>query len=151
MYNNMAFKQLNSSNKSIKNWYDLSKFGMIQNREVLWRYFAHNMHTCKFKTLVSSSLPLCFQKQEVRRKISMQGVHHTLKLLKRLDIDPAYHTVNFIHNPLIMKTCLFKYTENFTTKKKKKKKSDKKFWYISYFYSKHRLWVLVRTASARRF
>ena len=29
--------------------------------------------------------------------------------------------------------------------------SDKKFWYFSYFYSKHRLWVLVRTASMRRF
>ena len=32
-------------------------------------------------------------------------------------------------------------------RKKKKKKSDKKIWYFSYFYSKHRLWVLVRTAS----
>ena len=29
--------------------------------------------------------------------------------------------------------------------------SDKKFKYFSYFCSKHRLWVLVRTASARRF
>ena len=27
----------------------------------------------------------------------------------------------------------------------------KKFWYFSYFCSKHRLWVLVRTASMRRF
>ena len=31
------------------------------------------------------------------------------------------------------------------------KSSDKKFWYFSYFCSKHRLWVLVRTASPRRF
>ena len=31
------------------------------------------------------------------------------------------------------------------------KKSDKKFWYFSYFCSKHRLWVLVRTASRMRF
>ena len=29
--------------------------------------------------------------------------------------------------------------------------SDKKFWYFSYFCSKHRLSVLVRTASSRRF
>ena len=29
--------------------------------------------------------------------------------------------------------------------------SDKILWYFSYFWSKHRLWVLVRTASARRF
>ena len=37
-------------------------------------------------------------------------------------------------------------TENFQTKKKKKKKK----WYFSYFCSKHRLWVLNRTASSRR-
>ena len=29
--------------------------------------------------------------------------------------------------------------------------SYKIFWYFSYFYSKHRLWVFVRTASTRRF
>ena len=50
----------------------------------------------------------------------------------------------------ITKTCLFKYTENFTTKNKWKF-SDKKFWYFSHFCSKHRLGVLFRTASARRF
>ena len=49
----------------------------------------------------------------------------------------------------ITKTCLFKYTENFSTQKWKF--SDKKFWYFSYFCSKHRLWVLVRTASTMRF
>ena len=49
----------------------------------------------------------------------------------------------------ITKTRLFKYTENFTTKKWNF--SDTKFKYFSYFCSKHRLWVLVRTASSRRF
>ena len=39
--------------------------------------------------------------------------------------------------PIITKTCLFKYSENFTTKKF----SDKKLWYFSYFCSKHRLWI----------
>ena len=34
---------------------------------------------------------------------------------------------------------------------KKWKFSDKKFWYFSCFCLKHRLWVLVRTASTRRF
>ena len=34
---------------------------------------------------------------------------------------------------------------------KLKKFSDEKLWYFSYFCSKHRLWVLVRTASSRRF
>ena len=46
----------------------------------------------------------------------------------------------------ITKTRLFKYTENFTTKKWRF--SDKKFWYFSYFCSKHTLWLLVRTASS---
>ena len=49
----------------------------------------------------------------------------------------------------ITKTRLFKYTENFTIKTGKF--SEKKFWHFSYFCSKHRLWVLVRTASPRRF
>ena len=38
----------------------------------------------------------------------------------------------------IMKTRLFKYTENFPTKKWKF--LGKKFWYVSYFCSKHKLW-----------
>ena len=49
----------------------------------------------------------------------------------------------------ITKTRLFKYIENFNSKNWKF--SDKKRWCFSYFCSKHRLWVLVRTASARRF
>ena len=49
----------------------------------------------------------------------------------------------------ITKTRLFKCIENFTSKNWKF--SDKKLWYFSYFCSKHTLWVLVRTASARRF
>ena len=49
----------------------------------------------------------------------------------------------------ITKTCPFKYTENFITKKWKV--SDKKFWYFSYFCSKCRLWVLVRTVLMRQF
>ena len=49
----------------------------------------------------------------------------------------------------ITKTRLFKYIENLTSKNWKF--SDKKLWYFSYCGSKYRLWVLVRTASARRF
>ena len=55
----------------------------------------------------------------------------------------------FTINVYIMKICLFKYTENFTTKNWKF--SDKKFWYFTYFCSKHRMWVFVRTGSSRRF
>ena len=43
-----------------------------------------------------------------------------------------------------MKTRLFKHIENFTTKRKF---SDKDSDIFSYFCSKHRLWVLVRTTS----
>ena len=50
---------------------------------------------------------------------------------------------------LITKTHLFKYIENFTTKKGNF--SDKEFSYFSYFCSIYRLWVLIRSASARRF
>ena len=65
--------------------------------------------------------------------------------------DTETTTIRHQRQPLtaITKTCLFKYIENFITKKWNF--SDKKFWYFSYFCSKHRLWVLVRTASARRF
>ena len=52
-------------------------------------------------------------------------------------------------NGHITKTRLFKYIENFISKNWKF--SDKKLWYFSYFCSKHRLWVLVRTTSPRRF
>ena len=48
----------------------------------------------------------------------------------------------------ITKTCLFKYTENFTIKKWKF--SDKNSDIFSYFCWKHNLWVLVRTASTKR-
>ena len=62
--------------------------------------------------------------------------------------------IDLLH--IITKTRPFKYIENFTSRNWKI--SDKKNWYFSYFCSKHRLWVLdrtasplVRTASARRF
>ena len=57
---------------------------------------------------------------------------------------------------IITKTCLFRYSENFTTKNwkfsdKNWKFSDKNSDIFSYFCSKHRLRVLVRTALERRF
>ena len=52
--------------------------------------------------------------------------------------------VSFMH---ITKTRLFKCTENFTTRKRNF--SEKKTDSFSYFRSKHRLWVFVRTASAQ--
>ena len=51
----------------------------------------------------------------------------------------------------ITTTRLFKYIENFKTQKKGKFSDKKKIWYFSYSCSRHRLWVLVRIATARRF
>ena len=61
----------------------------------------------------------------------------------------AVSNVGFCKRTDITKTCLFKYIVNFTTKNEnfQIKNSD----IFSYFCSKHRLWVLVRTASPRRF
>ena len=68
-------------------------------------------------------------------------------LLYRISVVQLIQSAFVLHG--ITKTRLFKYIENLTTKKWKF--SDKFFWYFSYFCSKHRLWVLVRTASPRRF
>ena len=64
-------------------------------------------------------------------------------------VDPYARRSDDFFRSHITKTRLFKYIDNFTSKNWKI--SDKKLWYFSYFCSKHRLWVLVRTASARRF
>ena len=66
----------------------------------------------------------------------------------RSDQSPRYSHKETLH-PCITKTCLFQYIEIFASKTGKF--SDKKLWHVSYFCSKHRLWILVRTASARRF
>ena len=63
--------------------------------------------------------------------------------------DYIYELSNLAWTAHITKTCLFKYIEHFISKNGKI--SDKKLRYLSYFYSKHRLWVLVRTASTRQF
>ena len=68
---------------------------------------------------------------------------------EELWISCTSHNAFYTPTYCITKTRLFKYTENFTTKNGNF--SDKKFWYFSYFCSKHRLCVLVRTASTRRF
>ena len=65
-----------------------------------------------------------------------------------LSVDTTYIIHWFCKRTAFTKTHLFKYIENFISKNWKV--LDKKLWHFSYFCSKHRLWVLVRTASARR-
>ena len=48
----------------------------------------------------------------------------------------------------ITKTRIFKYIKK--NHRQNWKFSDEKLWYFSYFCSKHRLWILVRTASLTR-
>ena len=50
----------------------------------------------------------------------------------------------------ITKKIIFKYRENITSKTWKLS-DKKKLWYFSYFCSKHRLWVVVKTVLVRRF
>ena len=52
---------------------------------------------------------------------------------------------------IITNTCLLKYMFIAISPPKNWKSSDKNLWYFSYYCSKHRLWVLVRTSSVRRF
>ena len=68
-------------------------------------------------------------------------------------LDMIFKFIFVTFSPLtlsITKTRLCKYVENFTSKKKLKNFRQKPL-IFSYFCSKHRLWVLVRTASARWF
>ena len=93
-----------------------------------------------------------YKNKTEKKKYRMFGSHRALpdgvshKGDDSCDLSFAFLRTHPLH---IMKTYLFKYTENFTTKKMKIFR-----WNIlifSYFCSKHRLWVLVTTASTRRF
>ena len=80
----------------------------------------------------------------LRSNQSTRNAYIRLKGLEAIDMTNCFRNVH-----IITKTRLFKYIENFTSKNWKF--TDKKFWHFSYFCSKHRMWVLIRTASLRRF
>ena len=66
-------------------------------------------------------------------------------------INVQYENLSYSYNSYIT---LRKYTYSNILKIYNPKKENfqiKKIWYFSYFCSKYRLWILVRTASARRF
>ena len=63
--------------------------------------------------------------------------------------DLGAYLKHSFHGVGITKTRLFKYTENFTTKNENFQKKNSDIFHI--LCSKHRLWVLIRTASARQF
>ena len=71
---------------------------------------------------------------------------HGIKTAPDLQVIVGYKDV---FEEYITKTRLFQYIEKISSKNLKF--SDKKLRYFSHFCSKHRLWILVRTASARWF
>ena len=103
----------------------------------------HN-HSIPYSVLMATH-DVCF----VEKKLI---VFDTLPIYGFVGHGFCYHVIScntWRNKEAITKTRLCKYIENFTAKTRKC--SGKKLWYFSYFCSKHRLWVLVRTASARRF
>ena len=104
-------------------------------------YYCYSLLVYCRELLISlgSSLSRC---NHSTQKVLYAETQHFLQCIRSVWSESS-------HGNLIMKTCLFKYSENFTTKKWKF--SDEKFLYFTYFWSKHRLWVLVRTALMRRF
>ena len=84
-----------------------------------------------------------------QQNFNLKLLHLLIKKILTDQYIQEWRSRELLSSKDITKTRLFKYIENFTIKNGTF--SDKKFWYFSYFCSKHRLWVLVRTASARRF
>ena len=97
------------------------------------------------KTIMPPTICLSLQNDKVKRGCNSHKINSFFFSKDNLVTYPvsssSFKTLAQI--VIIMKTCLFKYTENLTTKKGKF--SEEKYWYFSYFCSKHRLWVLVRT------
>ena len=117
------------------------------------QYQQHDIVEFRWKSCDLSFLPwclcksvyiACFRRPNRRRDISNQSkqylcpvrLHESLR--KRIEFEKE----NYLYH--ITKTRLFKYIEIFTSKNRKF--SNEKIWYFSYSCSKHRLWVLVRTA-----
>ena len=106
-----------------------------------------NLHFLYQTLAIYQQSPLTYHKtnQQMTGKVPFVHIKQGLIFCSHF----GYLEIVCIKYQNITKTRLFKYIENFTSKNWKF--SDKKIWYFSYFCSKHRLWVLVRTASARRF
>ena len=83
-------------------------------------------------------------KEKIRsQKIELKDLANSRLLFPRWGIRPCSAHYHYENTPIqIYRKFHFQKTENLQIKK---------LWYFSYFCSKHRLWVLVRTASPRRF
>ena len=102
-------------------------------------------------TFLQSMRPLHYWKHKIFLKPLLEGVN-SVDTWATVHEHCCFQRTYFPHHLFAFttagdkyrktKTCLFKYSENFTTKNESF--SDKKFWHSSYFCSKHRLWVHVR-------
>ena len=104
------------------------------------------------ETEVIETLKYKYENIEVQTRKKMQqrnrlGTPLKLVFLWSVTSFIVFYTIYVII--LHYENASIQFTENFTTKNRKF--SDKKFRHFSYFCSKYRLWILVRTASPRRF
>ena len=88
--------------------------------------------------------------QTKQNKQTILQYFHTSRVMRKcVQCACAVRSLSLSYSWRISALRTYLFNETFTTKKWKF--SDEKFRYISYFWSKHRLLVLVRTASTRRF
>ena len=89
------------------------------------------------------------------RPAQMHGHNYTslpiLTISERSLKVKEWHRVIYKYNPDSMVLRKHAYSNIQKISPPKTEKFQTKNWYFSYFCSKHRLWVLVRTASSRRF
>ena len=120
---------------------------------------------CKMTTHICASVQTDYSSQDTLRVASdpkRQADSGDYSQPKLLSLRLAYRqscsicftkahlrSFNLVIRALITKTRLFKYIENFTTKNWRFSDKNSHIFHISA--QKHTLWVLVRTASSRRF
>ena len=133
----------------------------FDDKRHIWCVFLYNFNRCHSLGKFSRRFVfLCLPENKLRHllwtlsliaTIAATGIHAKITRYSLVFAD----NLRVCHCPrstlwkIITKTRLFKDTKTFTTKNWKF--SDKNSDIFSYFCSKHRLWVLVRTISARRF
>ena len=105
-------------------------------------------HVTTFHSVPQTSSLLCFPFiffSSVTNGGFVHGLRHIISYLHNSIVVICFETDHHENTPIQIQ-CILKILQT-----KRRKFSDKIFWYFSYSCSKHRLLVLVRTASARRF
>ena len=120
-----------------------------ERQQELWSRTKHSWVTCIFERCHGHLLYYCLLRQRELVALLFFSLRFVYSRLLGGIRRPCSVIGGCSGTSSITKTRLFKSIENFTTKNCKF--SDKNSDILLHFCSKHRLWVLVRTASARRF